>query len=381
MSRIKRVGIADLPLHRGGVPRWLIDRMIKLGSEIVHIIVEEYGQKELLARLANPFWFQALGCVLGFDWHSSGLTTVVTAILKTVINREELGIIVVGGKGKKALNTPEEISTYGECIGLSSSKIELLKRISRLTAKVDNCAIQDGYHIYHHSMLITKEGYWTIVQQGMNLEKRYARRYHWFSEAIEDLVEEPHTGIISERVEPLVLDMTSKLSRNARKTSVDLVNDGVRRIKRLLRKLRSIAHQEGIVKWLGLNESYTSSYFKIPYLSMPRSINWKAVEQAYELSPKNYEELLLVRGMGPSTIRALALISKLIYGDEISWKDPAKYSFAFGGKDGVPYPVDTRCMDDAIRFLRDVVIALRTDEKNKRQALNRLRILQLKLRN
>ena len=379
--KISRIGIADLPLHRGGVPKWLIDRMIKLGSEITHLIVEEYGRKELLLRLSNPFWFQALGCVLGFDWHSSGLTTVVTAILKTVINREEMGIIVVGGKGKRALKTPKEISIYGERIGISSDKIEFLKKISRLTAKVDNCAIQDGYNIYHHSMLITNEGHWTVIQQGMNLENRYARRYHWFSESIRDPVEEPHSGIISERIEPLVLDMTSRISRDARKTSVDIVNEGAKHIKRLIYQLRSTVRSESIIKWLNPNGYRPSPRPKVIYLSMPKNINWNAIERAYELSPKNYEELLLVEGIGPSTIRALALISELIYGDEVSWKDPAKYSFAFGGKDGVPYPVNTRCMDEAIQFLRDVVIALRTDEKNKRQALNRLRILQSRLRN
>ncbi len=365
---MKRTGIAELPLHEGKAPRWLFERMVKLAKAITAVIIEEYGTSEFLRRLANPHWFQAFGCVLGFDWHSSGLTTVVMGALKEALSKENLGIVVCGGKGKVSLKTPEEIITHGEKLGLSTSTLSKLVYASKMSAKVDNTAIQAGYPLYHHTFIIAEDGRWAVVQQGMNVEDRTARRYHWLSEKVESFVVEPHTAIVGDVVKERVLDMTARSSEGCRKVSVDLVREHPRKLYRLVKSLRD-PRQAALEKWVEVKPR------RIDVLVMPRTINWEAVKRAYEIQPRNYEEFLAIEGVGPSTVRGLALISELIFGEPPSWRDPVKYSFAFGGKDGVPFPVRREDMDKATSILEQAIREAKIGEKEKMQALRRLKLL------
>ncbi len=362
-----RSGIADLPLHGGKAPSWLFSRMVKLGGLIIKIIIKEYGVNELLKRLADPFFLQALGNVLGYDWHSSGVTTVTLAALKEALNPEETGIAICGGKGKYSLQTTKEIKEKGDMLGLSTNRIIYLQRVSRLAAKVDNAALQDGFTIYHHVLVFTENGGWTIVQQGMNTDLKLARRYHWYYMTTSSFVENPHFAIIGIRMRN-VLNMVDKKSREAREVSVDLVRENPKKLAPILSELKGY---KTLDTWLGKG----SRKKVVRYLKMPWNINWNALKRAYELQPMNYEELLLIRGIGPSTIRALALISDIIYGAEPSWKDPVKYSFAFGGKDGVPFPVNIRAMDEAIDLLENVLTTLNI--KDKDNILRRIRRVKL----
>ncbi|RLE49440.1 MAG: DUF763 domain-containing protein [Candidatus Methanomethylicota archaeon] len=361
---MKKTGIAELPLHTGWVPRWLFNRMEKLAYAIVAIIIEEHGAKELLRRLADPFWFQAFGNVLGFDWHSSGLTTVVTSALKEALGRGDLGVLVCGGKGKASKRTPIELEVAADKLSLSEDKLLELKYASRMSAKVDNVAIQAGYPLYHHVIVVTEEGDWAVIQQGMNARDKTARRYHWLSEKVQSFVNEPHTAIVGDVVKDVVLDMTARESEGARKVSVDLVKEKPDKIQKIIKALKSIKHQTLL----------TGEKPSISYLSMPMDINWDALKRAYEFQPRNYEELLGIRGIGASTVRGLALISEIVYGEKPSWRDPVKYSFAFGGKDGVPYPVDRVAMDEAIRFLMATLESAKIEEKERLEALKRLRV-------
>lgn len=371
MSSIKKIGIAELPLHYGRVPFWLLNRMKKLGKQIVTIIIQEYGKEELLRRLSNPFWFQAFGCVIGHDWHSSGVTTTVCAVLKSVIEPENFGIGVCGGKGKFSRKTPEEIEKLGEIFNLSTQKIERLKYSSKMTAKVDNTAIQAGYPLYHHSFFITERGKWVVIQQGMNTEDRTARRYHWVYEKVKSFVEEPHAAICCDIRKKNVLDMTSKKSKEARKISVELVKEGIRRVKNDLLSLKPI-YQKSLSEYLPMK---LKKEIKVKVLTMPKNVNWDALKKAYEFQPRNYEELLGIKGIGPSTVRGLALVSELIYGKPASWKDPVKYSFAYGGKDRVPRPVDRKAMDESIKFLSEVLKQAELKRKEKVNALKKLKNL------
>ena len=229
---MKRTGVARLPLHYGKAPRWLVFRMQKLAKEMVTIIVDEYGVDMFLRRVSDPFWFQALGCVLGYDWHSSGVTTVLTGVLKSAVNQTELGLTICGGKGKTSRKTPAEIDQLGEKYGFSSSKLDSLLYASRMSAKVDTTAVQAGYPLYHHAFFVTEKGEWAVVQQGINAEDKSARRYHWLSENVKDFVCEPHEGIIGVKSQENVLDMVSNNSKTCQKTCVDLVNDHPRHLRR-----------------------------------------------------------------------------------------------------------------------------------------------------
>ena len=370
-------GVADLPLHTGGVPRWLWARMVKLAREVCAVVVSEYGRRELLRRLSDPFWFQALGCVLGFDWHSSGLTTVVTAALRSALGSGELGVVVCGGKGKAARCTPEDIERAGLRFSWSTSRVEELKRVSRLVAKVDSAALQDGFELYHHAMVVTEDGDWAVVQQGMCPNLRVARRYHWSSESARSMVEEPHSSIVSDVVQKVVLDLTARASREARAACLDLVREGARRVRAQYASVRELLRGTApLTAWISGDEvARVRANVSVKYLRMPEELNWEALERAYELEPRRFEDLLLVRGLGPRTLRGLALVSLLIYGAEVSWRDPAVYALAFGGKDGVPFPVDVRAMDEAISFLGEVVRALEVGEAEKAKALRRLGLL------
>jgi hypothetical protein len=368
---LKRTGVAKLPLHYGKAPRWLVLRMQKLAKEMVTVIVDEYGQDEFLRRISDPFWFQALGCVLGYDWHSSGVTTVLTGVLKSAINSTEQGLAVCGGKGKISLRAPMEISRLGERFDFSANEINRLRYASRMSAKVDNTAIQAGYPLYHHAFFVTEQGKWVVVQQGINVKDRTARRYHWTKEGLrkDSFVVEPHEAIVGETRREVVLDLTARGSEECRETSVDLSNEEPRKIKRLLESIRPV-WQKSLLEWVpgSVDEDYT-----VDFLSMPRRVNWNALREAYEFQPKNYEELLSIKGVGPATVRGLALVSQIIYGKPPSWKDPVKYSFAYGGKDGMPYPVNRKAMDESIQILEQAIQEARLGNKDKIRSLERLR--------
>ncbi len=363
-------GTADLPLHEGHAPSWLVRRMKHLASAIVRVIVDDYGEREVLRRLSDPFWFQSFGCVLGFDWHSSGLTTVVTGSLREALSLEEHGVALAGGKGRMSRTVQEQLSSAQ----LNETTAEKLYRASRLAAKVDNAVLQDGYSIYHHIIAYTSSGEWAVIQQGMNDANGYARRYHWLWEDVGSFVVEPHSGLVGDRVEERVINMTSRESEEARRVSLDIVRESPQKLIRLINLASS--KQETLT-------AFTSSkdeQIKPPaHLVMPRRIDWDAVRRAYDVQPTNYEELVDVRGMGPATIRALALVASIIYGAEVDWRDPVKYSFAHGGKDGVPYPVERRRMDKVIGFLREAVEASEIDAREKKDALQRLLSLERRL--
>jgi hypothetical protein len=364
-----RTGIANLPLHGGKAPAWLTTRMRKLAKEITAIIIDEYGTDTLLTRLSDPYWFQAFGCVLGYDWHSSGVTTVVTGILKQALSPSEHGVIVCGGKGKTSRKTPAEITDAAEQFGFSENTINALTYTSRITAKVDNTAIQAGYQLYHHAFLLTENKKWAVIQQGMSAEDRTARRYHWLSDNVTNFVVEPHNAIVGDAKREKALNMTAKTSEGARKASVDIAKEPPNRLMRLFEAARPL-QQKSLREWLPQNSSQQQS---ITVLQMPRNINWKMLKQVYEFQPKNYEELLSVKGVGPATVRGLALVAELVYGEKPSWQDPVKYSFAYGGKDGVPYPVDRKAMDESIQLLKQTVQSAKVGDKEKTQSLQRLR--------
>jgi len=369
---MQRTGVANLPLHPGKAPSWLTGRMRKLAKEVSAIMINEYGTEKYLERISDPYWFQAFGCALGYDWHSSGVTTVVTGVLKGALKPEEHGVIVCGGKGKTSRKTPSEIMETAEKFGFSEDQIAALTYTSRITAKVDNTAIQAGYQLYHHAFFITENAKWAVVQQGMSAADRTARRYHWLSETTKDFVVEPHNAIVGDTKRQTALDMTAKTSEGSRKASVDLAKEPTRKLMRLAQSVPKPAplNQKSLQQWLP--DAYSQQ--QVSTLSMPWNINWKALSEAYEMQPSNYEELLGIRGVGPSTVRGLALIAELVYGEKPSWKDPVKYSFSYGGKDGVPYPVNRGAMDESIQILKETVEAAKVGDKERARALQRLRI-------
>ncbi len=366
---MQRTGVANLPLHPGKAPRWLFTRMVGLSKAILDVLVIEYGSEEVLKRLSDPFWFQALSCVLGFDWHSSGTTTVTCGALKEAIKPEEHGIAIAGGKGKVSRKTPREIEEMATAFSLSSKTIDTLKSSSRLAAKVDNTALQDGYQLYHHVFFFSENGKWVVVQQGMNNKNSYARRYHWFSDHIKSFVVEPHNAIVGDYKEEIVLDMTSRYSEETRKTSLDLVKGNPYNLRRDWELLIKNRKQTSLDLWI-FNRNVVS---RPEVLDMPRNINWSLMKHIYDFQPQNYEELISIKGVGPSTVRALALVSDLIYGTKPSWKDPVKYSFAVGGKDGVPYPVDRKTMDESIEVLKKSIEEAKIGQNDKLRALRRLK--------
>jgi hypothetical protein len=338
-----KTGVADLPLHYGSCPKWLFPRMKKLGRALSEMIILEFGKDEFLRRISDPFFFQSFGCILGFDWHSSGVTTTVTGALKEGLGND-LGVAILGGKGRASRRTPQEIEALENIFSLSASKVEELKHASRLAAKVDNNCIQAGFILYHHSFFVSEDGKWAIVQQGMSSETRYARRYHWLSEKVKSFVVEPHLAICCD-VKGRALNMVAEESESCRKASVDLAKE----------------NPESFKKYLLLDEKHEIDLK-----------NFKGLMNAYEFQPKNYEELVAVKGLGAKSIRALALISKLVYGTEPSWRDPVKFSFCLGGKDGIPYPVDRKTYDKSIEILKTAVENARLGNREKIEAIKRL---------
>ncbi len=366
-----QTGVANLPLHGGKAPAWLTGRMRKLAKEVASIIIDEQGTDTFIARISDPYWFQAFGCVLAYDWHSSGVTTVVTAILKQALSPEEHGIAVCGGKGKTSRKTPAEIASVGEKFGFSEKRIQALTYTSKMTAKVDNTAIQAGYQLYHHAFLLTEDRKWAVIQQGMSSEDRTARRYHWLSDTTANFIIEPHNAIVGDVKREKALNMTAKASEGARKTSVDIAKEPSAKVMRLFEATRPL-HQQSLQEWLPETQAnpWRQSF---EGLDMPRNINWETMKRVYEFQPRNYEELLSVKGVGPATVRGLALVAELIYGEKPSWADPVKFSFAYGGKDGVPFPVDRRAMDESIQLLRQAVEATKIGDREKTRSLQRLR--------
>jgi hypothetical protein len=366
-----RTGTANLPLHGGKAPSWLTGRMRKMAKEIASIIIDEQGSAEFIARLSDPFWFQAFGCVLAYDWHSSGVTTVVTGILKAALSPEEHGVAVCGGKGKTSRKTPSDIVSVGKKFNFSQETVDDLTYTSRMTAKVDNTAIQAGYRLYHHALLVTEDEKWVVIQQGMSDEDRSARRYHWLSENTQSFVEEPRNAIACNVKRERALNMVAKQSSASRKASVDLSKEPTHKLMNLIQSASKPLNQASLQTWLPKTSDpwlQTQST-----LNMPRNINWETLARVYEFQPSNYEELLSVKGVGPATVRGLALVAELVYGEEPSWEDPVKFSFAYGGKDGVPYPVNREAMDESIEILRQSVQEAKIGEKEKLQSLQRLR--------
>ncbi len=362
---MKRSGIAELPLHGGKCPPWLFSRMKRLGRAITQIIVDQFGVKEFIRRMGDPFFLQSLGCALGYDWHSSGLTTVTLGALKEGLD-PSLGVVICGGKGKVSKRTPEEIKRTSEVFSFSDSRIRELQYASRMVAKVDNACVQDGYQLYHHCFILAENGSWAVVQQGMR--EYWARRYHWVSEGLTSFVREPHSSIIGERVEQAVLDMTARESEGARRRSVELTREDPKNLRYYLLE----ATQRTLDDYLSRTPPAR--------LFMPRD-HWvkelcrgtlATLEKINKLSPKDYEELVAIEGVGPKTIRALALLSDLIFGKPPSWRDPVKYSFTVGGKDGVPHPVDLKCYDETIQFLQLTLKEAMVDREEKLKALRRL---------
>ena len=357
-----RTGITTLPLHPGKAPEWLLKRQKPLAREIINLIVDEYGPSEFVRRVSDPYWFQALSCVLAFDWHSSGTTPVTTAVLKWAVIPEEHGFAIAGGKGKTSLKTPQDIENFGKTLSLPDSKIDKLTYTSKITAKVDNTAIQSGYSLYHHTLFFTEKGEWSVVQQGLDPATRTARRYHWLDENVESFVEEPHNGICCDVVKKSCLDMTAKESYESRKVAVDLIKDGPNH----LRKYFLPSGQTTL-------ENFSGNI--ITHLKLPdhAQVNWKALDLAYDQDPRDFEGLLGIRGIGPSTIRGLAFVSEVVYGARPSFRDPVKFSYAFGGKDGVPRPVDRRAMDESVEFLRGIIAQARIGKTEQLRCFKRLR--------
>ncbi len=343
---------ADLPLHYGHVPDWLYKRMSLLGGAIVEAIVIEYGKSALLSRMSDPFWFQSLGCVLGMDWHSSGITTSVLGSLKQSINKksEELGIYVCGGKGKHSRATPTELLKIAERTGLNGDE---LVRSSKLSAKVDNTAIQDGYQIYLHSFILSDEGEWSVIQQGMNDSNGMARRYHWHSPTIRSFVSEPHSFIYGHN-QGQILNITDKAATETKQGILNITNEKPDIILKEAKKLLMPSHHDVQAKDVDLKR--LGSVLAIAHNSELRDM----------------ESLLLLKGVGPRTLQSLALVSEVIHGTPSRFNDPARYSFAHGGKDGHPFPVPTKVYDDSIAILDHAIQKAKLGYNDKSNAIKDL---------
>lgn len=372
-----------LPLHTGVPPQYLVRRMIKLAGCISKVMIDSYGTLEFLKRLSDPLWFQAFGCALGFDWHSSGLTTVVMSVLKQSILLESHGIAIAGGKGKKSKETLKEISDICEnSFNLSESVLNELSYASKMSAKIDNSALLDGYSLYHHNLVFDEDGYWCVVQQGMNIDNHTSRRYHWLSTQIKDgcFVLEPHTGLMGDTYQSNnVLNMTSRDSVENQKTCVDILKDH-KNIKDLYLSIRPLISRSKDIKlntWFKGEGSSTESMTlfqprqNILY-SMPERVNWDLVRQMHEIPPTNYENFLSIRGVGPGTVRAISLIAELIFGCKASWNDPIRFTFVFGGKDGVPHPIDRKSYDQSISFLQSAIEGAEISSEERTETLKKL---------
>jgi len=376
-------GVATFTLDSGKCPRWLYERMVSLGREMVWVIIQENGPDEFIRRISDPVWFQSLGTVLAFDWNASGLTTILTAALKEAIrgHEREMGVFICGGKGKTSRKTPDEIKDWGGILSLPQPRVDGLVYNSRMAAKVDSALLQDGFQIYHHSFFFSSNGAWSVVQQGMNTRNLTARRYHWYSEKITDLVCEPHSGIITQVRSP-ALDLTAKESADTRKTSTELVqgryNNLIKEIEIIRRhssELSSMVSVQNAGVKTTLLHLGNKEFIRHPVLNEDFSKSKyleKILAEVCEVKPESYEKLLAQEGVGPKTMRALSLVSEVVYGAKPSYEDPARYSFAHGGKDATPYPVDRETYDTSIEFFSRMVRKTRLSFSQKKAMLSRL---------
>ncbi len=396
---MKSTGHADLPLHHGIVPKWLADRMMLLGTSIVESIILNYGKEEVLVRLSDPLWFQSLGAVLGMDWHSSGITTSVMYALKRGINAraKEFGLCICGGRGKYSRRTPDELQYLADATGLDGTG---LITSSKLVAKVDNTAVQDGFQLYMHNFILSDKGDWTVVQQGMNPYTKTARRYHWSSTNLRSFVENPHTGITGENV-GRILNLTDSDAGGTRNRILEISKENPDRTMNELSRI--IVHSQngtlfdfepeksvslpgsgGLVSVPSKKEiikaepSVTDRNIIMPAHHEVREedVNLKrlgaVLATAYENRPGNFENLLLTPGLGPRTLQSLTLVSEVIYGTPSRFKDPARFSFAHGGKDGHPFPVPTKIFDQSINVLHDSIEKSKLGFKEKSECIKRL---------
>ncbi|MFQ3675138.1 MAG: DUF763 domain-containing protein [Endomicrobiia bacterium] len=394
---------ADMPLHSGKAPKWLFERQKKILFEIGRIVILEFGTEEFLRRISDPVWFQVLGCISGFDWHSSGVTTTVTSALKEMFNKNpEYGIYIFGGKGKVAKDTPRQIYE-----NKNVSQPEKFVTISKLTAKVDSVCIQDGYQLYQHTIFVDKKSNWSVVQQGMNLETRYARRYHWFNKITsvffsdDDRVNydnkenssfnptelsckniiEPHTGIISQRQEQNVLNLVDKSCKKLQDSMLEYIN--IEKQDKIISTLKKIVSEY---------KTFSSTFFersfqqKIKFPARHYILNtdivttkmfdnkkfYQTLCKIKDTSPKMFKDLVLLEGVGTKTLRALCLVSEVVFGIPASITDPARFSYAFGGKDGHPYPVDKKNYDTTISLLKIIVDKAKLGDKEKLGIMKRL---------
>jgi len=344
-----------LPLHYGKPPRWLFQKMVRLSRAIIETILLDHPPVFIMKRFSDPFWFQSFGCILGFDWHSSGLTTTVLGAVKIALKDLNAGLFLCGGKGKTARKTPEEINLIGDETGIDA---ENLIKISRLVAKVDSSMIQDGFNIYHHTIMFDLHGSWAVIQQGMNIKERKARRYHWDGSEINSFIEEPHSGIISEGFfSPLnLVHRDSRGNRNLiLELSRRLPEENIREIEMIKKSLPDRHNIE-------VEDIHPERLYKI-YL------------KTYENPPEDFESLLLKNGMGPKSIRALSLIGELIYGEKPSYEDPARFSFVHGGKDGIPYPVDRELYEKTINFFEETVKRAKVGDRERIKLLKKIKEL------
>ena len=422
LTMIRNSGHADLPLHTGIVPRWLADRMMVMGTLIVESLVQNYGPDEVLVRLSDPLWFQSFGAVMGMDWHSSGITTSVLYALKRGLNprAKELGIYVCGGRGKYSRMTPDELLGISEREGLNG---DTLVRNSKLVAKVDNNALQDGFQLYQHNFILTKSGNWTVVQQGMNTRTKTARRYHWSSADLRSFVENPHTGVVGEN-RGQILNLTDSAAQKTRSSILELFQENPDRVINEIRQIGKPANEylflgntRGGRPPLAAASKLSSAtpcagdtpatppaqpelFDNLPPLSseipdhiqiqtsgrsivMPAHHDVRAEDvdlkrlggvlaAAYENQPQDFESLLLTPGLGPRTLQSLTLVSEVIYGTPSRFSDPARFSFAHGGKDGHPFPVPLKIYDESIRILRDSIEKSKLGYRDKSDCIRRL---------
>jgi uncharacterized protein len=349
---MRRSGVADLPLHGGRVPSWLATRMTQLGTGITEAIVRDYGTSGFLSRLSDPFWFQALGAVMGMDWHSSGITTSVMGALKRGLapRANDLGLYICGGRGRFSRNTPNELRTISERRGFDA---DALVRTSRLTARIDNNAIADGFQIYLHNFVVTSDGEWAVVQQGLNDQTAMARRYHWHSPAVRDFVSEPHTGIVGES-QGTIVNLVDAQARPAQSALLEIAHERPEKTLQAARHLKLPSHHD----------------------VRPKDVDLKRLGSvlavAYERDLHDFAELLLLENLGPRTLQSLALVAEVVHGAPSRFADPARFSFAHGGKDRHPFPVPLKTYDESINVLRTALDAARVGDKQKLDGFRRL---------
>jgi uncharacterized protein len=352
---MKRSGFADLPLHGGRVPDWLAQRMTKLGTAITEHIVYEYGTSAFLSRLSDPFWFQAFGSVMGMDWHSSGITTSVMGALKRGLTPKanELGLYICGGRGKFSRNTPNELRCIAHQRGFDG---DALVRTSRLTARIDNNAIADGFQIYLHNFVVTAEGEWAVVQQGLNDRNGMARRYNWHSQSVKDFVAEPHTGIVGEQ-QGKIMNLVDRKAKPVQSAMLDIVHENPEMALDAARHLQMPSHHD----------------------VRPGNIDLKrlgaVLAVAYDRELHNFAELLLIEKLGPRTLQSLALVAEVVHGTPSRFTDPARFSFALGGKDRHPFPVPLKTYDESLNLLRKALDKAKVGDREKFDGFRRLQLL------